>query len=177
MPQTVSLRLLDRVRIASPCPVKWEQMEGDDRQRYCHQCKLNVYNFAELPESDAERLIRETEGRLCGLLYRRADGTIITKDCPVGLAAIRRRMRRIVARVAAALFFVLGGFALARADLPRSSRLSTISTMQPFASIARWLEPNSPPAPGRIAVMGDIWIAPPQGTTNGTATTCGTNGN
>jgi carboxypeptidase family protein len=91
---------LDSLRIASPCPTNWERMTGDDRVRHCDLCSLHVYNIAELSRSDAESLIANTEGRICARLFRRTDGTVITKDCPVGLRAIRRR----VARVAGAAF-------------------------------------------------------------------------
>lgn len=80
--------------------MNWEQMTGDDRARFCSLCNLQVYNIAELTRKQAVALITETEGRLCGRIYRRRDGTVITKDCPVGLRAIRRR----VARVAGAVF-------------------------------------------------------------------------
>ena len=86
---------LDRIRVASPCPVGWEQMTGDDRVRFCAECQLNVYNFSELTRTEAENLLRTTEGRICGRLYRRTDGTIITKDCPVGLRAVRQRAVKI----------------------------------------------------------------------------------
>ena len=78
-------------------------MTGDDRVRFCDSCQLNVYNFAELTRKEAEEIIRTTEGRICGRLYRRADGSVITKDCPVGLRAVRRR----VARIAGAVFATL----------------------------------------------------------------------
>ncbi|HEV8139202.1 MAG TPA: carboxypeptidase-like regulatory domain-containing protein, partial [Pyrinomonadaceae bacterium] len=94
---------LDQIRVASPCPVSWEQMTGDNRVRFCNECHLNVYNFAELTRTEAEDLLRTTEGSVCGRLYRRADGTLITKDCPVGLRAVRRRLKR----VAGALFATL----------------------------------------------------------------------
>ena len=86
---------LDRLRIASPCPASWEQMTGDDRARFCELCNLHVYNIAELTASEAKSLIANAEGRICARLYRRSDGTVITKDCPVGLRAIRRRVARI----------------------------------------------------------------------------------
>jgi hypothetical protein len=70
-------------------------MTGDNRVRFCTECRLHVYNFAELTRTEAEDLLRTTEGRLCGRLYRRADGTVITKDCPVGLRAVRRRVAKI----------------------------------------------------------------------------------
>lgn len=94
---------LDQIRIASPCPVSWEQMPGDNRVRFCGECQLNVYDLGELSRTEAEELLSTTEGRLCGRLYRRTDGTLITKDCPVGLRAARRR----VVRVATAAFATL----------------------------------------------------------------------
>ncbi len=75
-------------------------MAGDEHVRLCHLCNLNVYNIAQLTRREAEGLIGRTEGRICAQLYRRPDGTIITKDCPVGWRAVRRR----VAKVAGAVF-------------------------------------------------------------------------
>lgn len=89
----------DRIRIATPCPISWEQMAGDERVRFCSVCNLNVYNFSSLTKREAEALITTTEGRLCARLYRRRDGTVITKDCPAGLRALRRRVSQKVAAV------------------------------------------------------------------------------
>jgi hypothetical protein len=94
---------IDRLRIATPCPISWEQMTGNSRVRFCGNCQLNVYNISELSRSEAEALIASTEGRLCARLFRRADGTILTKDCPVGLRALRRRVSKRVAAVLAAI--------------------------------------------------------------------------
>ena len=91
---------LDRLRVASPCPTSWEQMCGNERVRYCELCNLNVYNIAELTRKEATALVSGTEGHFCARLFRRSDGTVITRDCPVGLRAIRRR----VARVSGAVF-------------------------------------------------------------------------
>jgi hypothetical protein len=100
------LEKLDRIRVATPCPVSWEEMTGDDRVRFCDLCQLNVYNFAELTRTESEQLLRTAEGRICGRLYRRADGTVITKDCPVGLRAVRRRVARITAAAFTAIVSV-----------------------------------------------------------------------
>ena len=83
--------------------MNWDQMTGDNRARFCRLCNLHVYNLSELTRKQAVALISETEGRFCGRIYRRSDGTVITKDCPVGLRAIRRR----VARTAGAVFATL----------------------------------------------------------------------
>ncbi|MCM3903645.1 MAG: hypothetical protein ND866_18245, partial [Pyrinomonadaceae bacterium] len=83
---------LDHVRIAAPCKVDWEQMIGTERVRFCGQCKLNVYNLSSMTKTEAESLIAQTEGRLCVRFYRRTDGSILTKNCPVGLRAMRQRV-------------------------------------------------------------------------------------
>src|SRR3712207_9211258 len=86
---------LARVRVAAPCPADWESMVGDERVRFCGRCSLNVYNLSGMTRREAEALITRREGRLCVRFYRRADGTIITDNCPVGLRRLRRRMSRI----------------------------------------------------------------------------------
>ena len=91
--------VVDRLRIASPCPISWAQMTGNDRVRFCQVCNLNVYNIAELTRSEASELVSETEGRFCARLFRRSDGTVITRDCPEGLRAIRRRVARRTAAI------------------------------------------------------------------------------
>lgn len=99
---------LDGVRVAAPCPADWDKMVGDERARYCGQCNLHVYNLSGMTRKEAEALITNTEGRLCVRFYRRADGTILTLNCPVGLRALKRRVTRIAS---ATLSAVLGFFA------------------------------------------------------------------
>jgi hypothetical protein len=84
-------------------------MIGDHRVRFCDHCQLNVYNIAELSRAEAEKLIASTEGRLCARLFRRADGTVLTKDCPVGLRALRRRVAKRTAAIFAAMVSLSGG--------------------------------------------------------------------
>jgi len=69
---------------------------------------LNVYNLSALSRVEAERLIASTEGRLCARLFRRADGTVLTKDCPVGLRALRRRVAKRTAAIFAAIVSLSG---------------------------------------------------------------------
>lgn len=107
------LQILGEVRIASPCPVPWEDMTGDDRVRHCGACDCRVYNVSAMTAEDGVRLLREHEGRLCIQLWRRADGTLITADCPVGLRERARRCRRKLAAVGStiAAFFLPTGCA------------------------------------------------------------------
>ena len=87
--------LLDEVRVAAPCPKRWDDMLGGDRVRFCRSCEKNVYNLSEMTRDEAENLLQTHEGGLCVHFYRRSDGTIMTQNCPVGLRAIRRNVPEI----------------------------------------------------------------------------------
>ncbi|MBK9437993.1 MAG: hypothetical protein IPN51_08400 [Chloracidobacterium sp.] len=84
---------LNDIKIASPCSADWNGMYGDERKRFCGECKLNVYNLSGMTKNEAERLVTNAEGRLCVRFYQRADGSVITADCPVGWARIKQRTR------------------------------------------------------------------------------------
>ncbi|MBS0209747.1 MAG: hypothetical protein JSS27_12425 [Planctomycetes bacterium] len=91
------LDVLYQVRVASRCTARWEAMTGDERVRHCAQCDLKVYDFSQLSSDEAVELLTQSEGRVCGRVYRRADGRVLTKDCPVGqLARVRARVGRVL---------------------------------------------------------------------------------
>jgi len=95
------LPLLDQVRVASPCKADWNEMLGDERVRFCLSCEKNVYNLSSMAKDDAEALLRERLGDdLCIRFYQRADGTILTQDCPVGVK--KKRTKKLVLAVAGA---------------------------------------------------------------------------
>jgi hypothetical protein len=94
------LPLLQSVRIASPCSASWDDMVGDDRVRFCGSCAKNVYNLSAMPGEEAERLLAKHEGSICVRLYRRADGTVMSNDCPVGVR--RKRVKRTILAAGAA---------------------------------------------------------------------------
>ena len=100
---TAPIPKLDRLYVATLCSADWDSMQGNDRVRFCQHCNLNVYNISMMTKAQAESLIASSEERLCTKFYRRIDGTILTKDCPVGLRALGRR----VSRVASAAFGVV----------------------------------------------------------------------
>src|SRR5579872_5228617 len=94
-----ALKVLSEVRVARPCDVPWEQMQGDQRVRFCDFCRKSVYNLSAVTAVEAAQLIARNEQELCVQISRRADGTVITGDCPQ--TQIRRR-RRLVSLAAAA---------------------------------------------------------------------------
>lgn len=101
---------VNKLRIASPCPMNWENMSGDEKVRFCRSCKLNVYNISEMTNAEVTSLIAKTEGRICGRIYRRSDGTILTKDCPVGL---RLQIKRVSKLAGAVFASIIGLFSVA----------------------------------------------------------------
>ncbi len=82
---------VDRIEIASPCTVPWETMPGNERVRFCGQCRQNVFNVEALSRDEARRLVERQEGRVCVRMLRRPDGTVVTADCWARLRAARRR--------------------------------------------------------------------------------------
>lgn len=118
---------LEQLRIASPCPASWDEMQGDDRARFCPECRKHVYNFAAMTTEEGLALIAEKEGTACVRLSRRLDGTVLTADCPVGLRARVRRLRRrcVYGAVAAGLLVVsLLGIARLRQREESATRVS-----------------------------------------------------
>ena len=95
------LPVLPNIRVATPCPAAWSQMTGDDRVRACARCNKNVYNLSSMTRDEAEALIVAKEGKLCVRYFQRSDGTILLKDCEIGVK--QKRKRRLIAAGAAAL--------------------------------------------------------------------------
>lgn len=92
---------INNIRIATPCSADWDSMDGDERKRFCQACKLNVYNVAELsPKEVGDLLSTSRGGRVCMQIYRRRDGTVITRDCPVAVQRVKKAFKRGVAAIA-----------------------------------------------------------------------------
>ena len=100
---------LNDVRVAAPCNADWDSMLGNERVRFCGQCKLNVYNVSEMTRSEAELLVAGSEGRLCVRYYRRRDGSIITQNCPFGLRALKRRLSRVSTAIGSTVLSFFAG--------------------------------------------------------------------
>ncbi len=141
--------LLDDVKVASPCNASWDDMIGDERVRFCGSCQKDVYNLSAMPRDDAERLLAEREGSICVRLYRRADGTVLTSDCPVGVR--RKRVRRTV--VAAGVASALAGSMFARASVTMGEMAPPILIGTPPPSIT--------PSETAVPVMGSAAVEAP----------------
>jgi hypothetical protein len=131
-------------------------MPGNDRVRHCGQCEKHVYNLSGMNRNDAQALVRQTEGRLCVRFYRRADGTILTQDCPVGLAALRRPVYLVAGLAAAFLFAALGLVTAGAFVLPRLGG-DERNLPAPLQVLMDWL---FPPAPCVMGTPIPLIVAP-----------------
>jgi hypothetical protein len=151
---------LNQLQIASPCDVPWDAMTGDHRARHCAQCDKKVYNLANLTTEEAMALFSNPDEMPCIQLWRRADGTVLTADCPVGQRRLRGRHMR---PVAAAVFTALLACGAAYAQAPRTTR----GEPAPHKTGGKPTRPTKPPQKvGKIApppqmVQGEM-VCPPQ---------------
>ena len=99
---------LGLVHIARPCSQKWADMTGDAQVRLCAACNCKVFNFAEISSEDARQLIRRnSEGeRICARIFKRLDGTVLTKDCPRGYSHGWRYARKLLPSPSGAMWIV-----------------------------------------------------------------------
>lgn len=148
---------LDDIRIASPCPADWSAMSGDERRRFCSQCKLHVYDLSAMTRREAEALVATRDGRLCVRFFRRADGKVLTQDCPVGLRAKLRAVRVRAVAMAGALFTMLLGCVPRGTPAPTRPGPAPIQPLQGEVCeplMGRVLAPVDPNQP--IELMGRV---------------------
>ena len=148
---------LDNLRVASPCSANWDAMQGDERKRHCGECNLNVYNLSGMTRYDAEHLLRMSEGRLCVRYYQRPDGSILTKDCPVGWAAVKQRVSIFAAAAFTLIMSVFGSIFLVSMFRRWSSR--PVPLMGAIAIATPTPRPKPSPTPVREVLGETGWVA------------------
>jgi len=121
-----TLPVLDDLRVASPCSVSWDSMIGNGRARTCAECNKKVFNISGMKRADAELFLLERGGEgACVTFFRRADGTILTADCPMQ-ERLKRRARSLTAVAAAALAGLLGLIGLSALGLGQKVTQTTM---------------------------------------------------
>ncbi|HBB97066.1 MAG TPA: hypothetical protein DC054_16950 [Blastocatellia bacterium] len=150
--------LLNHVEVAAPCKADWDQMIGSEQMRFCGQCDLNVYNLSGMTRDEAESLIARNEGRLCVRFYRRTDGSIITRDCPVGLRAIRDRVSYWTKAVGAAAltFMATVGFYRLSEVRPFAPRMTMGAMISPVHQVELIQGGIAPPQTTERFEMGEM---------------------
>jgi hypothetical protein len=141
------------IRVALPCEFDWDAMAGDDRSRFCPGCAKYVYNLSAMTVDEAKRLVEDKQGDLCVGFYRRADGTVMTADCPRALR--RRQKRRTVAVVLAGTSFVAGAVGtLEAASRQRRAMVEECGRRVETRFLIKWPDPPPDPPEKRAWTMG-----------------------
>ena len=153
------LPALDTLRIAAPCRESWDRMAGNERVRNCASCKLDVYNLSAMTRAEAEGLLASRTGRMCARYYQRADGTILTADCPVGVRRRRRQVLAIAAVGGAASLAALVGVARSLQPTPPGVPHVRLEIVEPAAALA---EHEVQPEPQRVLRARPEMYIPPQ---------------
>ncbi len=150
---------LDNIKVASPCSQDWNEMIGDERKRFCGSCQLNVYNLSGMTKDEAEKLLLNSEGRLCIRFFKRSDGTVLTKDCPVGFAAFKKRISKFAAATASLIFGIIGGLGMNSffSNKPNNVIMGDITPISKPIQISK--PTPKPIQPDDVELMGEV--APP----------------
>ena len=147
--QADELKELGLVRVASPCSASWDEMQGDEVQRFCSECKLFVWDFARLTSAEARALLVEAEGRLCGRIFTREDGTVLTRDCPEGQA--RRQRKKVLGLAGAAA--LLGTAAVAAAQVVGEQNACPDAVREREIRLLRSVHPANGYRAGKLALV------------------------
>lgn len=165
--------ILDRVCIAMPCSVDWNAMKGNDEVRLCGGCNKNVYNISAMSKKHAEEIL---SGPMlpCLQISRRADGTLVTDECPKIFRPIRSSWTKIVGAFLSLLAALSPQLAAASEEkIPKHlflrGRPAAVGTQvgettsknadQPNKNIQTPLPPGMPIFPGRPVKGAAQWPA------------------
>lgn len=62
--------------IGKACPLRWDDLRGDAKRRYCEQCQLHVHNLSAMSRKERDRFVKETGGRACIAYHLNTNGTL-----------------------------------------------------------------------------------------------------
>ncbi|HEY8562273.1 MAG TPA: carboxypeptidase-like regulatory domain-containing protein [Pyrinomonadaceae bacterium] len=92
---------LDSLHVDSPCRESWEEMTGGDQVRFCSHCAKDIHDLSAMPRAEAEKLVKNSNGRLCVRLVKTPRGKTVT--APPALTRIKRRARFAASALAASI--------------------------------------------------------------------------
>jgi hypothetical protein len=81
------MSLLDPIRMAFECPLRWEKLVGGDRTRHCADCDKHVFNLSAMTRIEAQQLLDDSETPICIRVEVGADGRARFQPALPGLTA------------------------------------------------------------------------------------------
>jgi hypothetical protein len=70
-------------------------MVGNERVRYCPECKLDVYDFSSMSDEDVRQVVSGRQQRLCARVRQRPDGTVMPRNSSLRFSIVMRRISRV----------------------------------------------------------------------------------
>lgn len=152
----------DRLRVRTPCEatIRWDDMPGSERIRYCASCELDVHDTSTFTRDEVEALLRSRrEGaRLCVRLHvRQSDGAVLLADGAVLPAKALTKKRRLASAVVTMAAAAVGSSAIAGCGSPLHPAAPTVEVEIPAQPTA----PQTAPAGGAPATQIAVAPAPP----------------
>ena len=151
------------------CPIRWDEMRGDERERFCSRCHRTVVNLSLLTATErADLLARTPPDQLCVSYYRRLNGEFVSAEQPLTPAESRSAVQLGVAALS------LGALAFAAECLPEAGPVLRQTGTELQAKIERTRDEiiddaqhllarvtgRPPPVPAATLILGMI-ICPP----------------
>jgi hypothetical protein len=109
-------------------------MIGNDQVRFCEHCSLDVHNLSAMTQTQAERLVARSKGRLCIRYHHDPAGRPATLPVGQKLHRISRRVSRLAAGAFTATLSVTSAVAQSSTNYQAANANSPNAT-QP---VARW---------------------------------------
>lgn len=66
--------------IEEPCPANWNDMQGDEKKRYCEHCKLHVHNLSAMTLSEQREVLSPGSTRKCISYLTRTDAQTVDAE-------------------------------------------------------------------------------------------------
>jgi hypothetical protein len=103
---------IDKLGINSPCTADWNKMKGNDRIRYCEECKRYVHDFSRLPRRQVQDLIAASPGRICARLTYNEDDSVIFLDSRTLSRSESQKASPLATAIVTAMITISTGIAL-----------------------------------------------------------------
>jgi len=128
---------LNNLIIPTPCSADWNSMVGNDQVRFCEHCSLHVHNVSALTRNQAERLVAQSNGKLCVRYIRDPAGRPALLPAAQKLHRIGRRVSQLAAGAFSASLSVSSALAQERVAPSVTGRVAAAE------AVANWTAGSS----------------------------------